>query len=99
MRTTIVLMITILAAGCTTVPAPKLAPGMKLAPELGAVPAKPVSGREAFLGRGVLAFDRWNSTVPALLPNDHWLRFSEADIELDRAKLDFSVRSGGEAAA
>jgi hypothetical protein len=92
MRTTIVLILAILA-GCTAPPA------MKLPPELAAVSPHPVSGREAFLGRGVLAFDRWRSTVPARLPNDHWLRFSAAGIEADRAKLVFSVRSGSGAAA
>lgn len=103
MRTTILLMLTLLGAGCTTVPAT-----MKLAPELAAVPAKPVSGRAAFLGRGELAFDRWSATVPARLPNDHWSRVTnsvatgldeETGIEVDRAKLDYSVRSGSGAAA
>ena len=102
MRSQIILMLAILAAGCTA------APTMKLAPELAAVPPKPVSGREAVLGRGVLAFDRWTSTVPARIPNDHWLRVSnsiatgpgeDAGIDVDRAKLDFSVSSGGGAAA
>jgi hypothetical protein len=72
---------------------------MKLAPELSAVPPQPVSGREAFRGRGVLAFDRWSSRAPARIPNDRWLRFSEAGIELDRAALDFSVSPGGGAGA
>src|SRR5512147_3123373 len=102
MRTPLALTLAILAAGCTT------APAMKLAPELAAVPPKPVTGREAFLGRGVLAFDRWSSTAPARLPNDRWVRFSsssatgageEAGIDVDRAALDFSVRSGGGADA
>jgi hypothetical protein len=103
MRTTILLMLALLAAGCTTAPAT-----MKLAPELAAVSAKPVSGRAAFLGRGVLAFDRWSATVPVRLPNDHWLRVTnsvatgldeETGIEVDRARLNYSVRSGAGAAA
>jgi hypothetical protein len=101
MRTTLTLMLSVLAAGCTT------APVMKLAPELAAVPPKPVSGRQAFLGRGVLAFDRWTSTAPARLPNDRWRRSSNlvatglndvSGIETDRAALEFSVNSGGSAA-
>jgi hypothetical protein len=95
-------MLALLIAGCAT------APTMKLAPELAAVPPKPVSGRAAVLGRGVLAFDRWHSTVPARLPNDHWLRITnsvptgpdeDAGIRVDRAQLDFSVSSGNGAAA
>jgi hypothetical protein len=102
MRTHITLVLATLAAGCTT------APAMKLAPELAAVQPKPVSGRAAFLGRGVLTFDRWSSTVPARLPNDHWLRVSnsvatgpgeDAGIDVDRAKLNFTVSSGAGAAA
>jgi hypothetical protein len=102
MRSTIALMLAMLAAGCTAPPA------MKLSPDLAAVSPQPVSGREAFLGRGVLVFDRWNSTVPARIPNDHWLRVTnsigtgagEVDgIRVDRAALDFSVRSGSGAAA
>jgi hypothetical protein len=93
MSTSIALMLALVAAGCTAPPA------MKLAPELAAVPAKPVSGREAFLGRGVLAFDRWNSAAPARIPNDRWVRFSDEGIEIDRAALVFSVRSGSGAAA
>ena len=101
MRTTITVMFALLAAGCTA------APVMKLAPELAAVSPKPVSGRAAFLGRGVLTFDRWSSTAPARLPNDRWRRSSNliatglnevSGIEADRAALEFSVRSGGDAA-
>jgi hypothetical protein len=102
MRTAISLMFAILAAGCTT------APAMKLAPELRAVPPQPVSGRGAVLGRGTLAFGRWTSTVPARIPNDHWLRVTnsaatnaneESGVEVDRAALVFSVHSGSGAAA
>lgn len=98
MRTPIALVLAMFAAGCTTPPA------MKLAPELAAVPPQPVSGRQAVLGRGELRFDRWSAAVPARLPNDHWLRVTnsvgtgpneEAGIEVDRAQLDFAVRSGG----
>ena len=107
MRIQIALMLAIVAAGCSTTP-PRLAPGMQLAPELAAVSPTAVSGREAFLGRGMLEFDRWNSTVPARLPNDHWLRVSnsietpvtgEAGMHVDRAALNFSVNSGSGAAA
>src|SRR4051812_47890626 len=102
MRTPIVLILAMLAVGCMQ------APAMKLAPELASVPPQPVSGREAFLGRGVLAFDRWSSTAPARIPNDRWWRFSnsistganeDSGIDVDRAALEFSVRSGGGAAA
>jgi hypothetical protein len=101
MRTPIVLTLALLAAGCTTTP------HMKLAPELAAVPPKAVSGRQAVLGRGVLTFDRWSSTVPARLPNSHWVRVSntvaagvdaQAGVEVDRAALNFSVSSGSGAA-
>lgn len=97
LRSSLALMLPILVAGCATTP------HMKLAPELAAVPPKPVSGRQAVLGRGVLAFDRWNSTVPARLPNSHWSRVSntvvagvdeQAGVQVDRAALDFSVNSG-----
>lgn len=101
-RLSLALTLAILVAACTTTPR------MKLAPELAAVPPKPVSGRQAVLGRGVLAFDRWSSTVPARLPNSHWLRITntavagvdtQAGVEVDRAALDFSVSSGGGTAA
>jgi hypothetical protein len=102
MRTPISLLLAILAAGCTTTPA------MKLAPELAAIPSQPVSGRGAVLGRGTLAFGRWTSTVPARIPNDHWLRATnslatganeDAGIEVNRAALEFSVTGSGVASS
>ena len=101
MRYTTALVLAILAAGCTTTP------HMKLAPELAGVPPKPVSGRQAVLGRGELAFDRWSSRVPARLPNSHRSRVTntvvagldqQAGVQVDRAPLTFSVNSGSDAA-
>src|SRR5690348_6185407 len=69
-RITCALLLTAFVAGCAT------APHMKLAPELAAVPPQPVTGRGAVLGRGMLAFDRWSSTVPVRVPNSHWQRIS-----------------------
>lgn len=93
-------LLSLFAAGCATTG------HMKLAPELASVPPTPVANRGAVLGRGVLAFDRWTSNVPARLPNDHWLRVTnsvvagidaQAGLQVDRAKLDFSVTSAGDA--
>ena len=99
LRSNLSLVLALLQVGCATTP------HMKLAPELAAVTARPVTNRGAVLGRGVLTFDRWTSRVPARLPNDHWLRVrntvisgldEQAGIEVDRALLDFSVSSGAD---
>ena len=98
MRTPILLALATLAAGCSTVPS------MKLAPELVAIPAQPVTGRNAVLGYGELAFGRWRSSAPARIPNDRWWRAGgmvatglneETGVRTDRAALGFDVSSEG----